>query len=54
LVKLLPPNAKDMGKEILASSMKSSKWLQGQIFGFFIAAISFRFMDSRITTHTQF
>jgi hypothetical protein len=29
---------------------------QGQIFGFFFysSAISFRFMDSRITTHTHF
>jgi predicted PurR-regulated permease PerM len=34
--------------------MKSSKkWLQGQIFAFYSSAISFRFMDSRITTHTH-
>jgi predicted PurR-regulated permease PerM len=55
LVKL-PPNAKDMGKEILVKFNKEfKKWLQGQIFGFFFysSAISFRFMDSRITTHTN-
>lgn len=40
LIKLLPPNAKDKGKEILAKlNEEFKKWLQGQIFGFFFIAV---------------
>ncbi len=39
-IKLLPPNAKDKGREILVKLNKDfKKWLIGQIFGFFFIAI---------------
>ncbi len=40
LIKLLPPTAKDKGREILVKlNDVFKKWLQGQIFGFFFIAI---------------